>query len=66
MLVGSVFAVGTASAAQLTLTWIDNTGGTSVFSIERKTGTAGTYAWIATTDIGVTSYSDLSVVSDTT
>ena len=66
MLVGSVFAVGAASAAQLTLNWIDNAGGTTVFTIERKTGTAGMYAWIATTDTGVTSYSDPAVVPDTT
>ena len=66
-LVGSaVFVVGAASAAQLTLSWIDNAGGTTTFNIERKTGADGTYAWIATTSTGATSYSDPAVVLGTT
>jgi hypothetical protein len=62
----AVFAVGPASAAQLTLSWIDNAGGTTTFNIERKTGAAGTYAWIGTTGTGVTSYLDSAVVPGTT
>jgi hypothetical protein len=34
------------SAAQLTLSWTDNSGGTATFSVERKTGTTGSYAQI--------------------
>src|SRR5215467_6177046 len=67
MLVGSVvFAVGAARAAQLTLEWMDNAGGTATFTVERKTGTDGTYAWIATTETGATSYSDSTVAPSTT
>ena len=67
MLVGSVvFAVGAAWAAQLNLDWMDNSGGTATFNIERKTGTDGTYAWIATTGTGATSYSDPTVAPGTT
>jgi len=52
--------------AQLTLDWVDNAGGTANFLVERKTGTTGTYARIATTGIGVTTYTDLAVVAGTT
>jgi len=67
MLVGNALvAVGAASAAQLTLDWIDNAGGTANFNIERKTETTGTYARIATTGSGITTYSDSAVVMGTT
>ena len=67
MVIGSVvFAVGVAFAAQLRLDWMDNSGGTATFNIERKTGTDGTYAWIATTGTGATSYSDTTVAPGTT
>src|SRR5262249_9408926 len=67
MLVGSVvFAVGAACATQLRLDWMDNSGGTATFNIERKTGTDGTYAWIATTGTGATSYSDSTVAPGAT
>src|SRR5713226_9985831 len=67
MLVGSaVFAVGAASAAQLTLDWVDNAGGTAYFTIERKTETTGTYVPIATTGTGITTYADSAVVVGTT
>jgi hypothetical protein len=66
MVVGSaVFTVGAASAAQLTLDWMDNAGGTATFNIERKTGTDGTYAWIATTGTGITTYADSAVGAGT-
>ena len=51
---------------QLTLDWVDNTGGTANFVVERKTGPTGTYARIATTCIGVTTYTDLAVVAGIT
>jgi hypothetical protein len=52
--------------AQLTLDWVDNAGGTANFVVERKTGTTGTYARIATTGLGVTTYTDLAVVAGIT
>ena len=58
--------VDVASAAQLTLRWVDNDGGTSTFKVERKTGTGGTYAQIGTTATGATSYVDSSVATNTT
>ena len=66
MLVASALvAAGAASAAQLTLDWVDNTAGTANFIVERKTGTAVTYAWIATTGPGITTYTDSAVVAGT-
>jgi hypothetical protein len=52
--------------AQLTLDWVDNAGGTANFVVERKTGSTGIYARIATTGIGVTTYTDSSVVAGIT
>ena len=67
LLIGSALvAVGAASAAQLTLDWVDNAGGTANFIVERKTGTTGTYARIATTGTGITTYADSAVVAGTT
>ena len=67
MLVASaLFAVGAERAAQLTLDWVDNTGGTAYFTIERKTETTGTYAPIATAGTGTTTYADSAVVAGTT
>jgi len=67
VLVGTVLvATGTASAAQLTLSWVDNSSGTAIFNVERKTETTGTYTRIATTSPGVTSYTDSAVVVGTT
>jgi Divergent InlB B-repeat domain len=57
---------GVASAAQLSLSWVDNSGGTASFNVERKTGTTGTYAWIVTTTPGVTTYVDSTVTAGTT
>jgi len=61
-----LFAAGTASAAQLTLNWIDNAAGTASFNIERKIETTGTYEQIATTATGITTYTDSTVVAGTT
>ena len=67
LLIGSaLLAVGAASAAQLTLDWVDNTGGTAYFTIERKTETTGTYAPIATAGTGTITYADSAVVAGTT
>ena len=53
-------------AAQLTLNWVDNSGGVANFIVERKTGTAGAYVRIATTGTGITSHIDTTVVAGTT
>ncbi len=69
LVVGSLFAVGAeraAGPAQLTLDWVDNAGGTANFIVERKTGTTGIYAKIATTGPGITTYMDSAVVAGTT
>jgi fibronectin type 3 domain-containing protein len=54
-----------SDAAQLTLTWVDNSGGQAAFSIERKTGATGTYAEIAQQSAGVVSYVDAAVSDGT-
>ena len=59
-------AATAVSASQINLTWADNSNNEAGFLIERKTGSAGTYAQIATTAANTTSYSDTSVVASTT
>ena len=70
LIASTLFTAGTERAtqraAQLTLNWMDHSGGTANFIVERKTGTAGTYARIATTGTGATSHIDATVVSGTT
>ncbi len=60
LVASTLFAAGTdratPRAAQLTLNWVDNSGGVANFIVERKTGTTGAYARIATTAIGITTY----------
>src|SRR5437870_373542 len=55
-----------SDAAQLTLTWTDNSTNEDGFSIERKTGPTGTFAQIATVGPRVTSYIDSGIASVTT
>jgi Concanavalin A-like lectin/glucanases superfamily/Divergent InlB B-repeat domain len=57
---------GVVFAGQLTLTWIDNSSDELGFSIERSSGTAGTYAVIAAAPAGATSYTDLTVAAGVT
>jgi hypothetical protein len=70
LVASTLFAAGTERAAQraaqLTLNWLDNSGGVANFIVERKTGTAGTYARIATTGTGITTHTDTAVVAGTT
>ncbi len=47
-----------ASTTQINLTWTDNSSDETGFKIERKTGTGGTYAQIATVGASVTTYSN--------
>ena len=55
-----------SNAAQLTLTWTDNSTNEDGFAIERKTGSTGTFAQIGTVGPNVTSYIDARVASATT
>ena len=54
-----------AIAAQLQVTWTDNSTNEDGFAIERSTGTTGTFAQVAATGASVTAYTD-SGLSDTT
>ena len=55
-----------SDAAQLTLTWTDNSTNEDGFAIERKTGPTGTFAQIGTVGSNVTSYIDSALASLTT
>ena len=69
LVASTLFAAGAERvpqrAPQLTLDWVDNAGGTASFIIERKTETTGTYARIATTGPGITTYTDSAIVAGT-
>ena len=54
------------AAAQLTLSWSDNSTDEHGFRIERRTGTAGTYAEIALVGVNVKSYTDVNLANATT
>src|SRR5262249_30396695 len=66
LLVAATLYHAEAIAAQLTLTWTDNSTNENGFTIERKTGTDGTYAQVATVEANVTSYTDASLADGTT
>jgi hypothetical protein len=53
-------------AAQLTLSWQDNSTNESNFGVQRKTGTSGTYAQIALLPANTTLYVDTSVTRGVT
>jgi len=53
-------------AAQLTMTWIDNSNNEDGFQIERKQGQAGTFSRIATVGANVSSYTDSGLADGTT
>src|SRR5437899_6741150 len=55
-----------SDAAQLTLTWADDSTNEHGVAIERKTGPTGTFAQIATVGPRVTSYVDSGIASVTT
>ena len=54
-----------ANAAQLNLTWMDNSNNEDGFKIERKTGQAGTFALIAARGPNVESYTDSGLADGT-
>ena len=55
-----------AGAAQLTLSWIDNSSNEDGFSIQRRIGATGTYQALATVGPNVSSYTDLNLSNNTT
>ncbi|HXG51633.1 MAG TPA: InlB B-repeat-containing protein [candidate division Zixibacteria bacterium] len=59
-------AAGAASAAQLRLTWSDNSTDESGFYIERRPGSGSTYTQIASVGADVTSYTDSNLPNSTT
>src|SRR5262245_33748200 len=54
------------TAAQLTLSWSDNSTNEVGFRIERRTDTTGTYAEIATVGVNTASYTDVNLPNGTT
>ena len=59
-------AAAAASSSKINLSWTDNSANESGFKIERKTGSGGTYAQIATVGADVTSYSSTGLTASTT
>ncbi len=62
----SALAATTVSTTQINLSWTDNATNETGFKIERKTGSGGTYAQIATVNADVTGYSDTGLTATTT
>jgi hypothetical protein len=54
-----------ATSSQINLTWSDNSTNEIGFKIERKTGSGGTYAQIATVGTNTTSYADTGLSAGT-
>src|SRR5215470_4266565 len=55
-----------ALAAQLSLSWTDNSTNEDGFSIERKTGVTGSYGAVGSVGTNVTSYIDTTLSDNTT
>jgi hypothetical protein len=68
ILVTLVFSLGPsiALAQQLSLSWIDNSGGQAGFTIQRGSSSSGPFNEIAQVPMGVTSYSDTAVSAGVT
>ena len=62
---GTVVATGTATHS-IDLTWVDNTGGTAAFEIQRRVAGSGGWSFIAATSAGSTSYTDAGLAAGTT
>ncbi len=56
----------TVSSSQINLSWTDNSSNEDGFKIERKTGSTGTWAQIATVGAGVTGYQNTGLSASTT
>ncbi len=55
-----------AIGQQLTATWVDGSADELGFSVERASGTTGTFAEIGTTGPGITVYTDATIAASTT
>ena len=62
----SSLSANSFSATQVNLSWTDNSSNETAFLLERKTGSGGTYAQIASIAANTTSYSDNTVTASTT
>ena len=62
----SALAATAVSTTQINLSWTDNASNETGFKIERKTGSGGTYAQIATVNADVTGYNDTGLAATTT
>ncbi len=62
----TIFPSVEAFAAQLQLSWFDNSTNENGFKIERATGTIGTFAQIGLTGANVTTYNDSNLNAGTT
>jgi hypothetical protein len=62
----SLIGYSEASAAQLTISWTDHSGGLAGFRVERRLASATAFAIVASIPPRVTSYVDLSVASGST
>ena len=58
--------VGEATAAQLTASWVDNSGGVALTRVERRLASESTYTPVADTDPGSASYVDTAVSAGAT
>ena len=65
-IVSNVFPSHIVSAAQLTLSWTDASDNEDGFGIERRTGTSGTFARVASVSPNVSTYTDPNLASSTT
>ena len=58
--------VNAPTTGGITLAWADNSDNENGFAIQRKTGTTGTFAQLATVATNVTSYTDSAVIAGNT
>jgi uncharacterized repeat protein (TIGR02543 family) len=65
-IVSNLFPSHIVSAAQLTLSWTDASDNEDGFAIERRTGTSGTFARVASVSPNVTTYTDPNLASSST
>jgi hypothetical protein len=65
-LASDLFTIHIASAAQLTLSWTDASDNEDGFGIDRKTGSTGTFARVASVGSNVSTYTDPNLASSTT
>ena len=61
-----LFLVADATAAQLTVSWVDNSGGVAGFSLERRASGSSVYSVVASLPVGATSWTDGAVTSGST